>query len=145
MSVLEVPMPPTTEKQAEAWVEWAEAEIGVGWHPDTDGEDYISFDPPRDAMMTAQCACGETFIPDGADDLIHVENEKGDECGLPGLIVSLHSGDADPLFEGERLDRYNEGLEAAHRLLPDIYLTSMTIFQRLHPELLRHTQEGQDA
>jgi hypothetical protein len=84
---IEVPYPPTTPEQAVAWVEWAEAEIGVGWHPDTSAEALIEYATGR------------------------------------------------PTFTGERAKRYEEGLEAAHQLLPDIYATSMEALLKLHPEL----------
>ncbi len=35
--------------------------------------------------------CGETFNPDGPDDLIHVADEYGNECGGKGWLVGSWS------------------------------------------------------
>ena len=38
-------------------------------------------------MLEAECArCGETFIPDGPDDLEHIEREDGARCGGQGVL-----------------------------------------------------------
>lgn len=39
-------------------------------------------------MIEARCTtCGETFVPDGEDDLEHIEREDGTPCGGPGEIT----------------------------------------------------------
>lgn len=137
---LPVPYPPTTAEQAEAWVRWAETEIGVGWHPDTPGKDLATYDW---IGLEARCECGETFNPHDLSDTIHVVNDKGDVCGLRGMVVGSW-GNSKPLFpDPDVCARYDAGLDAAHELLPDIYATSMAIFKELHPELL--TDEGKDT
>lgn len=133
---LPVPLPPTTVAQAEAWVRWAETEIGIGWHPDTPGDDLVTGGP---IGLEARCACGETFCPSDLSDTIHIEREGGEPCGLSGVIVGTW-GIPQPLFEGDVLTRYNEGLEAAHELLPDIYATASEIVREVYPDLLATTK-----
>jgi hypothetical protein len=91
MTRLAVPYPPETVEQARAWVVWAETAIGVGFHPDSSGREYLAWGTRR--------------------------------------------RDGVPLLTGKTLARFDEGLTAAHRLLPDIYETSMDIFKELHPEV----------
>lgn len=139
---LPVPYPPTTAAQAEAWVRWAETEIGMGWHPDTPGVDLVLHEP---IGLEARCACGETFNPHDVDDTVHGQREDGEPCGLRGMVVGQWGAKfARPLFPAPDVRaRYDAGLAAAHELLPDIYATSMTIFKELHPELLPN--EGKDT
>jgi hypothetical protein len=128
---LPVPYPPTTTEQAEAWVRWAESEIGVGWHPDTKGDDLVTFSP---VGIEATCACGETFNPADNRDTIHLVREDGEECGLYGVITNSWGVSA-PLFpDPDVCARYDAGLEAAHELLPDIYRTSAEMFAEVHPD-----------
>lgn len=127
-----VPNVPTTVEEAEAWVRWCETEIGLGWHPDTDGIDFETFSPIGTESL---CQCGETFNPSDFQDVEHYERNDGERCGLKGVIVQQW-GVSVPLFRD--LDvrvRYDDGLAAAHRLLPDIYETSMRILSELHPDL----------
>ena len=127
-----VPYPPTTAEIAEAWVRWAETEIGVGWHPDTKGADLTTFRP---IGTEALCQCGETFNPADFDDYIHLIRNDGEECGLKGVIVNQWGQETPLLPDPDVCQRYDDGLEAAHRLLPDIYATAMSILSELHPDL----------
>lgn len=127
---LAVPYPPTTAEQAEAWVRWAETEIGVGWHPDTKGSDLETFSA---IGLEAVCACGETFNPGDIHDIIHLQRGDGEECGLYGTITNSW-GTSAPLFaDPDVCARYDAGLEAAHELLPDVYRTSAEMFAKVHP------------
>lgn len=131
-ATLPVPYPPTTVAQAEAWVRWAETEIGLGWHLDTDGKDFETFSPIGTESL---CQCGETFNPQDFTDTVHYERNDGERCGLKGVIVRQW-GVSKPLFPDPVVRaRYDAGLAAAHELLPDIYETSMKILSELHPDL----------
>jgi hypothetical protein len=45
-------------------------------------------DFPAGETVEAVCnRCGQTFLPSGPDDLIHLANETGEECGGTGEIV----------------------------------------------------------
>lgn len=135
--VLPVPLPPTTAAQAEAWVRWAETEIGLGWHPDTSGSELVTNGP---IGCEARCACGETFSPNDVDDTVHGEREDGEPCGLHGVIVGVWGTPVALFPDKDVRARYDAGLAAAHELLPDIYATSMEILKELHPDLLATTK-----
>jgi hypothetical protein len=132
---LAVPYPPETIEQARAWVVWAETEIGTGFHPDTKAEDYVHFGKP--ISYEAYCNdCGETFCPDSPTDLIHgVTESTGEPCGGAGEYRGAWGAKTVRLITGTAAGRFDEGLEAAHTLLPDIYETSMQVFKELHPEV----------
>lgn len=133
LRALPVPLPPTTIGQAEAWVRWAETEIGLGWHPDTWGADLVTHPA---VGIEAHCQCGETFNPASITDTIHLTRADGTDCLKHGVITGTWHGSPVPLLpDPEVCARYDAGLKAAHDLLPDIYATAMTIFRELHPDL----------
>jgi hypothetical protein len=125
---VQVPYSPTNRVQAEAWVQWAVETVGLGWHPDTSGDNLMHF---TTHSLTAVCQCGETFIPNDESDTTHAYREDGEECGLTGVITGAY-GHPTPLFpDPDVCRRYDDGLAAAHRLLPDIYSTAMFTIRSL--------------
>lgn len=123
-----VPYPPLTVLGAEQWVRWAVETVGLGWHPDTSGDNLMRFSA---VSLTAQCQCGETFIPNDESDTTHAYREDGEECGLLGVVTGAY-GHPTPLFpDPDVCRRYDDGLAAAHRLLPDIYSTAMFTIRSL--------------
>lgn len=143
---MKFPPTPTTEAQAIAWVYWAESEIGVGFHPDTKGAEYVTSDG-KGPMMATCSKCGETFVPCDEDDTIHIMTESWVECGGPAVEATVGRwGSLVRLFTDEEAVRYDEALSAAHAILDDIYEVSLDLAIWLNPDLFDiTTTEGHTA